>query len=156
MRTTHLTIALISIISFLSVGLNAQMADVKLLGLEDAKRVANAAHERAQRDNWNVAISVVDAGGHLIYFKKMDGTQLASIEVSIEKATTALFYKRPTKVFQDGLAGGNTALLSLPDFQAFEGGLPIEHNGHIIGAIGVSGVTPQQDGIIAQAGLDAL
>lgn len=136
--------------------LNAQTEQARVLGLEDAARMVNAARERALKDNWNVAIAVVDAGGHLIYLKRMDGTQIASIEIAVRKAKTSLFYKRPTKVFQDRVAEGNVSLLNIPDMLPFEGGLPIIYNGKVIGAIGVSGVTAQQDGIIAQAGLEAL
>ncbi|CAN5326664.1 heme-binding protein [soil metagenome] len=157
MKSTKITL-LIFLISLMYVpfDLQAQMTDTKILGLEEAQRIAIAAHERALQDNWNVVIAIVDAGGHLVYLKRMDGTQLGSIDIAIQKATTSLFYKRPTKAFQDGVEGGNTGILNLPDLLPFEGGLPIEYDGNIIGAIGVSGVTAQQDGIIAAAGLEAL
>lgn len=134
----------------------AQTPGTTTLDLEKAARIAHAAHERAMQDEWNVAIVILDAGGHMLYFKRMDGTQLASIDVAIEKAKTALFYKRPTKIFQDRLAQGEAAILSLPDMMPFEGGLPVTIDGVVVGSIGVSGVTAQQDGIIAAAGLNAL
>ncbi|MFP4367140.1 MAG: GlcG/HbpS family heme-binding protein [bacterium] len=153
MKLSYLII-LVSALNFVSLDLNAHMDLENFLTLEDAKQIANAAHAHAQQENWNVAIVIIDAGGHLIYFLKMDETMLASNEIAIQKAKTALFYKRPSKVFQDRIADGGSAILSLPDMLAFEGGIPIERDGNIIGAIGVSGVTPQQDGIIAAAGLE--
>ncbi len=135
--------------------LQAQTPNTTTLDLEKATQIVHAAHERAMQDEWNVAIVILDAGGHMLYFKRMDGTQLASIDVAIEKAKTALFYKRSTKIFQDRLAEGETAILSLPDMMPFEGGLPITRDGHVVGSIGVSGVTAHQDGIIAAAGLSA-
>jgi glc operon protein GlcG len=134
----------------------AQMIDTKLLSLSDAQIIAKAATERANQDNWTVVIAIVDAGGHLILLHKIDNTQSGSIEVAINKAKASAAFKRPTKVFQDGVAAGNMNILSLPGAIPYEGGLPIFHDGKIIGAIGVSGVTAAQDGIIAQAGLDAL
>jgi len=124
--------------------------------LEDAQRIVDAAEQRAREDNWNVVIAVVDGGGHLITLRRMDGVQTASIEIAIQKARTAAFYRRSTKIFQDRLSAGENGILSLPDMMPFEGGLPIVENGIIIGAIGVSGVTAEQDGIIAQAGFEAL
>ncbi len=134
----------------------AQQDMTKKLTLEDATRIADAAEERANQDDWTVVIAVVDDGGHLILLRRIDGTQLGSIDIAIEKAQTAMYYKRPTKSFQDGVAGGNTAILNLPNLLPFEGGVPITHDGQIIGAIGVSGVTAAQDGIIAEAGIEAL
>lgn len=157
MKTAKIT-SLIFLITlmYIPVNLQAQMADTKILELESAERIVDAAHARAVEDNWNVVFVVVDAGGHLLYLKRMDGAQLGSIDIAIQKATTALLYKRPTKVFQDRVAAGNVGILNLPDILPFEGGLPIEFEGNIIGAIGVSGVTAQQDGIIGAAGLEAL
>lgn len=128
----------------------------RTLGLEEVKSIAKAAEERAKKDNWNVVIAIVDAGGHLLYLQRMDGVQIASIEVAQKKAKAAAFYKRPTKVFEDGLKSGNQGLMLLPHVIASEGGVPILHNGNVIGAIGVSGVTSAEDGIIANAGIDAL
>lgn len=137
-------------------GLNAQSIDTKALSLEDANRIADASIAKAVAENWTVVIVVVDAGGHLILLKKIDNTQIKSVDIAIQKARTAVYYKRPTKVFQDGVAGGNIQMLGLPDMIAFEGGLPILNDGLVIGGIGVSGATPAQDGIIAAAGLEAL
>lgn len=115
----------------------------------------HAAEQRAKQDGWTVAIAIVDSGGHLLSFSRLPGTQIASIDVAIQKAVTSVYYKRPTKVFQDRLADGNMALLSLPNFSAFEGGVPVVVDGEVIEAIGVSGVTPAEDGIIAAAGVEA-
>lgn len=151
----QLILLLILLTSF-SLNMEAQMIDTKAISLEDAKRVLEAAKIRANQDNWTVVIAVVDAGGHLIALERIDNTQVGSIEVAIKKAKTAVYFKRSTKVFQDGIAAGNTHMLGLPEMVPFEGGLPIFYNGKVIGAIGVSGVTSAQDGVIAQAGLDAL
>lgn len=128
----------------------------RTLGSEEVKAIAQAAEERAKKDNWNVVIAIVDAGGHLLYLQRMDGVQIASIEVAQKKAKAAAFYKRPTKAFEEGLKSGNQGLMLLPGVIASEGGVPIIHDGQVIGAVGVSGVTSAQDGIIANAGIDAL
>lgn len=126
------------------------------LSLEEAKRIADASEERAMQDKWNVVIAILDGGGHLIYLRKMDGTQIGSVEVAQAKAKSAVYFKRPTKVFEDLVNAGNTRILSLPNAVAVEGGIPIFKDGVCIGAIGISGVTSAQDAIIAEAGLKAL
>ena len=103
-----------------------------------------------------MVICILDDGGNLIYLAKMDETQIGSIAVAQAKAKSAISFKRPTKVFEDGVAGGRNALISLPGAMPIEGGLPITVNGKIIGAIGVSGGTSQEDGQVAQVGIDAL
>ncbi len=125
------------------------------LSLADAERIAAAAESRARQDNWTVVIAIMDTGGHLIFLKKIDGTQTGSVEVAIAKAKSAAFFKRPTKVFEDLVNQGKPSILSLPNAVAVEGGLPIYKNGVIVGAIGISGVTSEQDGIIAKAGVEA-
>jgi glc operon protein GlcG len=132
----------------------SQSIEQKVLTLAEAQLIVKSAEERAKQDKWNVVISVVDAGGHLICLHRMDGAQIGSVEVSQQKAKTAVYFKRPTKVFQDLVTGGNTAILGLPNVVASEGGVPIIHEGKVIGAIGVSGVTSAQDGIIANAALE--
>ncbi|MDT0685604.1 GlcG/HbpS family heme-binding protein [Autumnicola psychrophila] len=124
--------------------------------LADAQRISDAAQERAQQDNWNVVIVILDDGGNLISLRRMDGTQLGSIDVALEKAKTAVYFKRSTKVFQDMINDGNSALLGLPNVMAVEGGLPIMRGDRIIGSIGISGVTSAQDGIIAEASVKAM
>jgi glc operon protein GlcG len=133
----------------------AQGLSAKVITLEEAQKISDAAQEKAKAENWNVVIAILDAGGHLIALRRMDGTQVGSVEVAQKKAETALKFKRPTKVFEDAVKGGNVHIMSLPNVVAVEGGLPIEHDGMVIGSIGVSGVTSAQDGIIAEAGLKA-
>jgi uncharacterized protein GlcG (DUF336 family) len=123
---------------------------------EQAKAVAAAAFAEAKKNNWRMAFTVVGPGGELVYFEKMDGTQTASVEISQSKARTAAAYRRPTKIFADQFAAGNTAFLTFPQPPiASEGGVPITVNGRIIGAIGASGGTGQQDGMAAAAGASA-
>lgn len=126
--------------------------------LEMAKKVIAAAEAEATRNNWPVAIAVLDSGGHLVALHRLDNTQLISIRVSESKAHTALSFKLPTKALEDAVtAGGSGArLLALTNIAPFEGGLPIIVDGKIIGAIGVSGVLSAQDAQVAKAGLAAL
>jgi glc operon protein GlcG len=123
---------------------------------EQAKAVAAAAFAEAKKNNWRMAFAVVGPAGELIYFEKMDGTQLASTEISQGKARTAVMFRRPSKAFADQYAAGNTAFMTFPEKPvASEGGVPITVNGKIIGAIGASGGTGQQDGMAAAAGASA-
>jgi uncharacterized protein GlcG (DUF336 family) len=128
------------------------------IGVEDAKKVAVPALAEARRNNWNVAVAIVDIGGNLVYYERMDGTQLGSLPVSIEKARSAALFKRPTKAFQDVVAAGGDGLriLRLPGAIPIDGGVPIIMDGKIVGAIGVSGATSQQDGQCAIAGANAV
>ena len=105
-----------------------------------------------------MVVSVVDSGGHLVLLERMDNTQFASVEVSRDKATCAVAFRRPTKSFQDTLAAGGESLrlLQVRGVVAVEGGVPIIVDGKIIGAVGVSGATSAQDGQMAQAGIAAL
>ena len=104
---------------------------------------------------WPMVVAIVDTGGNLVLLEKMDNTQLASIDIAIGKARTANNFKRPTKVIEDAIAGGGAALrmLAVPGIFPVEGGEPIYSNGKIIGAIGVSGMQPAQDGEVAKAAL---
>jgi glc operon protein GlcG len=126
------------------------------LSLADAKTMADAARAEAERNGWAVVIAIVDDGGHLVYLERMDGTQKASCVVASEKARTAALFKRPTVALEKVVSDGRIAMTTLPGATMVEGGLPIIHRGHFVGAIGVSGVQSSQDGIIAKAGLDAL
>jgi uncharacterized protein GlcG (DUF336 family) len=134
----------------------ADLATRKAITLEVAKQMAAASEAEALRNKWNVVITIVDEGANVIYLQRMDETQIGSIDVAIQKAQSAIKFKRPTKAFEDAVAGGRTAVLRLPGAMPVEGGLPISVDGRIIGAIGVSGVTSQQDAQIAKAGIDAL
>jgi uncharacterized protein GlcG (DUF336 family) len=131
----------------------AELAAKKTLSLEVAKEMAAAAEAFAVKNGWNVVIAILDDGGHLLYFQRMAGVQLGSIEVAQRKALSAVYFKRPSKAFD---AGARPAVLAIPNGFPIEGGLPIEHEGQVIGGIGISGVTSEQDGQIAQAGVDAL
>ncbi|HTT07556.1 MAG TPA: heme-binding protein [Gammaproteobacteria bacterium] len=131
------------------------MQDKKTLELGDARRIAAAAETEARRNNWNVVIAVVDDGGHLLYLQR-DKAQLGSIEVAIAKAQVALKFRRPTKIWEETLAGGRLGYLAMPGMLPLEGGVPLIHDGEIVGAIGVSGVKSSEDSQIAQAGAAAL
>src|SRR5688500_201885 len=128
------------------------------INLEQARKVLAAAQAEARKNNWPVAIAVVDTHGDLVAFEKMDDTQIASVLVAQDKGKSAAIYRRPTKVFENLLAGGGagTRVLTLRNASGVEGGLPIVVDGKIIGGIGVSGVTSEQDGVVAKAGADAL
>ena len=126
------------------------------ISLEMAKRVAAGAEAEEKKNNFTMVIAIVDAGGTLTYLEKLDGTQLASVEVAIGKARSANNYKRPTKAFEDAVAGGRNAVLGLPGALPIEGGLPLVVDGKIIGAIGVSGGSAPQDGQVAAAGASVL
>jgi len=128
------------------------------IGVENAKKTAAAALAEARRNGWTMAAAVVDTGGHLVYFEKMDGTQTGSVAVAIGKARSAALFLRPTKAFQDVLAGGGDGLriLGLEGAVPVEGGVPLVAEGTIVGAIGLSGGASSQDGQCARAGADAL
>ncbi len=125
---------------------------------ETARRVVAAAIADAKRQNLPMAVAVVDNAGQLVAFERMDNTQTASIGVSQDKAVSAAMYRRPTKAFQDLVAGGGVGLrvLTLRNANAVEGGVPLIVDGKIIGAIGVSGGSSDQDGVVAKAGVDGL
>ena len=128
------------------------------INLETAKKLSAAAVAEARKNNWAMAVAILDTGGDLVYFEKMDGTQTGSVRVAIGKARSAVMFKRPTKVFQDALAAGGDGLriLGLEGAVPVEGGLPLVMDGKIVGAIGVSGGTSQQDGMAAKAGADMM
>lgn len=125
------------------------------LTLDDAKTIAAASEAEALRNDWPVVIAIVDDGGHLIHLLRLDNTQFGSVEVAIEKARSAIAFRRPTKVWEDHIAEGRMRYLGLPGSMPIEGGLPIYAGGQFIGAVGVSGVRSHQDAQVAQTGLDA-
>lgn len=133
----------------------AQSSQPPALTLEAATRIAAAAEAEATRNKWNVVIAVVDGGAHLVHLRRMDGTQLGSIAVAQEKAKSAALFRRPTKAFADAVASGRTGVLRLAGAIPIEGGVPLFVGEQLVGAIGVSGVTSEQDGQIAQAGAKA-
>ena len=126
--------------------------------LNTAKRAVAAATSEAARNGWTMAVAIVDPAGDLVYFEKMDETQTGSVTVSQSKARSAARFKRPTKAFQDALTSTPDGLriLGIEGAVPVEGGLPIVVDGKIVGAIGVSGGTSQQDGQCAKAAVDAL
>ncbi len=127
------------------------------ISLDGAKKAAAAAVEEVKKIGAAPdAIAIVDHGGFLIYFERMDNTQLGSVEIAIDKARSAALFRRPSKVFEDALAAGRTAILALHGATPFEGGLPLVSGGKIVGAIGASGGTAQQDGQVAKAGADTV
>ena len=124
--------------------------------LETAKKIAAGAVVEANKNNWRVAIAIVDTHGFLKYYEMMDDTQTASATVAVEKARTAAMFRRPTKMFEEAIAGGRNAILGMGGITPIEGGLPIVVNGKCVGAVGVSGLTSPQDAQVGQAGLDSL
>jgi uncharacterized protein GlcG (DUF336 family) len=128
------------------------------IGLEDAKKAAAPAIAEARKNNWTMAVAIVDTAGNLVYFEKMDGTQVASVNIALDKARSSAQFKRPTKALQDALAAGGEGwrMLGLQGAVPVEGGTPLVIEGKIVGAIGVSGGTSAQDGQCAAAGAAAL
>jgi len=126
--------------------------------LENAKKAAAPAAAEARKNGWLMAVAIVDPAGNLVYFEKMDGTQIGSVTVAIDKARSAALFKRPTKAFQDTLAAGGDGLriLKIQGAVPVEGGVPLVADGRIVGAIGVSGGSSQQDGQCANAGAAVL
>jgi glc operon protein GlcG len=126
------------------------------LSIDEAKKMAVGARAEAEKNGWNVVIAIVDDGGHTMYLERMDGTQKASSVIAVEKARTAILFKRPSKAFEDIVANGRVAVMTLTGATTVEGGLPIVVDGQYLGAIGVSGVQSSQDGMVAKAGLSVL
>jgi len=125
---------------------------------DQAKLAAAPAIAEARKNQFTMAVAIVDTAGELVYFEKMDDTQVGSVGVAIAKARSAARFKRPTKAFQDAVAAGGEGMriLALEGAVPVEGGVPLVVGGRIVGAIGASGGTSQQDGIVAQAGANAL
>ena len=133
----------------------ADLPTKKVLTLAVAKKIAEAAEAEAIKRGSTVVIVVVDDGGHLLVLERLDDTQVASVEVGIGKARTAAIFRRPSKVFEDQIREGRVAALALPGATPLQGGVPIIYEGKVIGAIGVSGNTPQEDEDIAKVGAAA-
>lgn len=128
------------------------------INVETAKKIAAPAIAEARKNNWQMAVAIVDTAGDLVYFERMDDTQVGSVQVAQAKARSAARFKRPTKALQDALAAGGEGLriLALEGAVPVDGGVPITVDGRIVGAIGVSGGTSAQDGQVAAAGLAAV
>ena len=131
---------------------HAQLIEKTALTLDGAKKIVAVAEAKAKSENARVVIAVVDEGGSLLLLERLDDTQVASVNVGIDKARTAAIYRRPSKVFEDEVKNGRVSALALHGAVALQGGVPIVVDGKVIGAIGVSGETPQQDEDIAIAG----
>ena len=127
------------------------------IGIEAAKKVMAAAEAEAVKNNWAMAIVILDSTGHMVMLHKFDNTQYGSIAVAEDKARSALYFRRPSKVFEDLVAQGGIGLrtLAIRGASPLEGGIPLITDGKIVGAIGVSGATSAQDGQVAKAGADA-
>lgn len=134
----------------------AQLPTKRVLTLNVAKKIAAAAEAEALKRGSTVVIAVVDDGGYLLVLERLDDTQVASVEVGIAKARTAAIFRRPSKVFEDQVREGRVAALGLPGAAPLQGGIPIVFESKVIGAIGVSGNTPQEDEDIAKVGAAAL
>lgn len=128
------------------------------IGLDNARKAAAASTAEARKNNWAMAVAVVDISGDLLYFEKMDGTQTASVEIAIDKARSSALFRRPTKFFQDAVAAGGDGLrfLGLRGAVPAEGGFPIIVGGKVVGAVGVSGGAGNQDAQVAKAGADSI
>jgi uncharacterized protein GlcG (DUF336 family)/mannose-6-phosphate isomerase-like protein (cupin superfamily) len=143
----------------LLAALNALATDLpekKVLTLEAARQVAAAAAAEAQRRHARVVIAVVDDGGYPVYLERGNGAQVASSQVAIDKAHTAAIYRRPSKVFEEQVSHGRVSALALNGAVPLQGGLPLVAGDAVVGAIGVSGETPQEDEDIARVGAEAL
>lgn len=128
------------------------------INLETARKAAAAATAEARKNNWFMAVAIVDTAGNLVYFEKLDNTQIASVEIAVDKARSSATFRRPTKMFQDAVAMGGEGLrfLGLRGAVPAEGGFPIISDGKVIGAIGVSGGAGAQDSQVSKAGADSI
>jgi glc operon protein GlcG len=140
----------------LAMALTAQTLDKKVLSFAAARKIAAAAQEAARQKDVAVVIVVVDDAGHIILLERMDGAQVASVNVGIGKARTAAIYRRSSKVFEDQIKNGRVAALALADATPLQGGVPVLVDGKVAGAVGVSGDSPQIDEDIAIAGAAAI
>ena len=150
----------LSMVMILATPVHAQTAPAPYgtpMSLEMAKKAMAAAEAEAKKNNWQMAIVILDTTGSMVMMQKLDNTQTGSVAVAESKARTALDFRRPTKVLQDGLAAGGAGLrlLTIHGISAIEGGFPVIVDGKVIGAIGVSGGAVEQDAQVAKAGLDA-
>ena len=127
-----------------------------VLTQEDCLNICAAAEAEARRNKWTVAIAILDDGGHLLHFTRMDGATPANAAIAIEKARTAAISRRASGKWEDIVKGGRTAMIKMPGILPVQGGVPIVAESTCVGAVGVSGVQSQQDEQIAQAGIDAL
>lgn len=126
------------------------------LTLDDCLKISTAAEAEARKNNWIVAIAILDEGGHLLHFVRMDGATPANAAIAVEKGRTAAISRRSSGKWEEIVKGGRTSMLKMPGILPVQGGMPIVAEGSCVGAVGVSGVQSHQDEQIAQAGIDAL
>jgi len=143
------------LLTMAAVAIQAQLPTKQVLTLDAAKKIAAAAEAEAKKRGATVVIAVVDDGGYLLVLERLDDTQVASVDVGIAKARTAAIFRRPSKVFEDQIRDGRVAALALTGATPLQGGVPIIVDGKVIGAIGVSGNSPQEDEDIAKVGADS-
>ena len=148
----RILLAIFSLLFVLLASVKGDLPVKKVLTLDAAKKIVAVAEAEAKKRGATVVIVVVDDGGHLLLLERLDDTQVASVEVGIGKARTAAIFRRPSKVFEDQVRDGRVAAIALPGATPLQGGVPIEVDGKVIGAIGVSGNTPQEDEDIAKVG----
>jgi len=146
---------LIVLSTVLSITAKAQLPTKQVLTLDTAKKIAAVAEADARKRGATVVIAVVDDGGYLLVLERLDDAQVASVDVGIAKAKTAAIFRRPSGVFEDQVKNGRIAALALPGAVALKGGVPIIIDGKVIGAVGVSGNSPQEDEDIAKVGADS-
>ena len=133
------------------------MQSKPILTLDDGKKIAAAAEAEAVKNNWAVAIAIVDDGGHLLWLQRMDGVAPISSHIAPSKAKTAALGRRESRIYEEMINGGRVSFLSAPEIDVLlEGGVPIVFDGHYVGAVGVSGVKSAEDAQIAKAGIAAL
>ena len=156
MRTRLLPAALAAASLGVPAVLRAQLADARVLTLEAARNALAAAEAEAGRNGWRVSVAVVDAAGELVAFHRMDEAMPTSAQIAQGKARTAARWRRPTRALDSTLAAGRTAILAFEGTIPVEGGVPIVVNGRVVGGVGVSGVTSQQDAQCARAGAAAV
>ena len=143
------------LLTMAAVAIQAQLPTKQVLTLDAAKKITAAAEAEAKKRGATVVIAVVDDGGYLLVLERLDDTQVASVDVGIAKARTAAIFRRPSKVFEDQIRDGRVAALALTGATPLQGGVPIIVDGKVIGAIGVSGNSPQEDEDIAKVGADS-
>ena len=154
---TIISIAILILLSAVfSITAQAQLPTKQVLTLDTAKKIAAATEAEARKRGATVVIAVVDDGGYLLVLERLDDAQVASVDVGIAKARTAAIFRRPSGVFEDQVKNGRIAALALPGAVALKGGVPIIVDGKIIGAVGVSGNSPQEDEDIAKVGADSV
>jgi glc operon protein GlcG len=153
---SKILVAVLVLAGPMTAAAQSQLPTKPVLTLEAAKRVAAAAEAEASHNGWAVSIAVLDDSGQLLLFQRMDGAKLVATDIAIRKARTAAYFQGPTKDLEEEVAGGRTALLPIDGFMPLQGGVPLMYEGKIVGAVGVSGVTGEQDAQCALAGAAAL